>query len=96
MTDGEIVGPTADDVARWMVETVKSKGEIYQMDAADEIPKRFGADFIYLNGNGNPAIRKDVLKSFGKLGGNEIVWANAWKGWRLRRPDDEPGRRQPA
>lgn len=72
---------------------VKS-GELYQADAVRHIQDRFGAKFWYTNESGNPAIAPNVLKEFRRLSEKIVVWEPGERLWRLRTPDDEPGRRQ--
>ena len=65
---------TAEDVAEWMFQELKSAGISYQKDAVDYISRTFGESFIYVNENGNQAIGKDVKKAFKKLHGGRAAW----------------------
>ena len=86
--------PTDLDIAQWMLDTTDKFGELYQRDAVSYIALEFGEEFTYVNRNGNLAIHSDVLKEFKKLSKNEIVWSRKGRFWRIRQPDDEPGRQQ--
>lgn len=86
---------TAKDVANWMVDTMRSSGELYQDEAVDHIAAHFGNEFTYENDAGNQAIAREVLREFRVLGGDDIVWMRSDRLWRLREPGDEPGRMQP-
>ena len=89
---GIATGP--EDVANWMLEQLREGRPLYQDDAAWKIKKQFGDAFIYNNANGNPAIGKDVLKAFGKVTGDNVVWSHSERLWRQRKPNDKPGRQQ--
>lgn len=84
---------TPEEVADWMMSTVKAKGELYQEDAVSEIEARFGNIYIYENENGNPAIGRNVLSAFRRIS-DDVVWERAERKWRMRENSDEPGRRQ--
>jgi hypothetical protein len=84
---------TADDVAEWMLEQVTNDGELEQALAADEIESRFGERFVY-DGASGWRIHRDVLQKFLALSNATVVWHKGEKTWRLRDPDDEPGRQQ--
>ncbi|MHB8321729.1 MAG: DUF6953 family protein [Acidithiobacillus sp.] len=85
---------TPEDVAKWMLEQIKNDGFLFQETAVYAISSKFGEDFTYINNNGNPAIRKDVLASFRKSSGDDIVWQRGEKQWRQRQSYDSPGRNQ--
>ena len=84
---------TAKDVADWMLEQVKTKGELNQKDAAWHIRRYFGKRFIYLNENHNPAISREVLKEFLRISLKTVVWNRRERYWRLRQPSDPSNRR---
>lgn len=90
MTDQPV---SADDVAQWMLEQVRSK-PLYQDEASWKIKRRFGRAFVYDNENGNPAIDKGVLAKFRELTGDDIVWSRSERLWRKRTKRDTPGRMQ--
>ena len=85
---------TTQEVAIWMFEELKRKGELYQADAVDDIEKKFGKQFTYLNENLNSAIDRKVLAAFRKLSKDSVVWEREDRYWRMRKPYDDPGRRQ--
>jgi hypothetical protein len=86
---------TPDDVAHWMLTEVKRDGTVYQDVMASAMEDKFGEEFVPSNINGHPSIRPDVLKIFGKISKESVVWVKSDKAWRLREPHDEPGRQQP-
>lgn len=92
MSSDNAVGP--DDVAAWMASELERDGVLYQENAVGDIEQRFGAEFVYENENGNPAIRRDVLAAFAKVTADDVVWERGERLWRKRTPLDEPGRQQ--
>lgn len=84
----------AEEVAAWMAHSVRSEGRLYQIDAAEEIGRRFGGEHIYYNPGGALAISRVVLKVFAKLTEKEVIWVRGRRYWRKREPDDGPARIQ--
>ena len=87
---------TAKEVAEWMLEEMQRFGVngLDQQHAAHHIQHRFGAEFVYLNKNGNWAIEKQVLAEFRKLTGDSVVWDRGYRIWRPRQQYDKAGRQQ--
>lgn len=85
---------TPDDVASWMLEQLNLKGQLLQMDAASEIEKLFGREFVSESEYGGSLISKKVLSAFTRLTKDEVVYCKIEKYWRKRLPDDSPGRQQ--
>jgi hypothetical protein len=86
---------TAQEIAEWMAAEVEREGLLIQKVAAFEIEKRFGAEFVYVNENGNRAINPEVLGAFEKLLPQEkAVWVRKARFWRKREPTDKAGRQQ--
>jgi hypothetical protein len=83
-----------EDIAEWMLAELERDGLLYQDEAVFQIEKRFGTQFAPTNDNGNPSIRKDVLKAFGRISGDGIVWERGERLWRRRDARDDPGRQQ--
>jgi hypothetical protein len=65
---------TANEIAEWMLNEVKSAGILYQSAAIEYIVRQYGEAFIYVNENGNKSIAKDVKKAFKKLHGGRAAW----------------------
>jgi len=74
---------TEEEIARWMFEEVKS-GDFYQVDAVDEIERRFGERFIYTSQGGDPAIDRKVLEAFRNLHGGAVKWDRYNHCWLMR------------
>lgn len=83
------------EVAQWMLAELEKKKSLYQDEAADQIRKKFGKEFVYDNDSGGTSIAKPVLAIFAKLTGNEVVWCRSELYWRKREKTDSPGRMQP-
>jgi len=47
-----------EDVAKYMLGHLSKSKELYQEDIADNILKKYGDGFIYINDNGNLSIHK--------------------------------------
>lgn len=77
-----------------MSQQVQSEGRLYQIDAAEEIERRFGQEYIYYNAGGALAISREVLAAFSKLTGQDVIWVRGRRYWRKREADDKPGRIQ--
>ena len=65
-----------------------------QETAVYEIEKRFGAEHIYTNENGNEAISREVLAEFRKLTEKDVVWDRSDRTWRFRSVGDDSTRGQ--
>jgi hypothetical protein len=85
---------TPDVIAQWMLSRLDRSKQLYQADAVEEIGKRFGTEFTYLNDSGNPAIDRRVLRAFKKISGDAVVWERWDFAWRKREAGDAPGRKQ--
>ena len=78
----------ASDVARWMLDQINKKREIYQNEVVYQIEEKFGSKFVYENQAGNLAISREVLKEFRKLTEKTVVWSRIEFCWRIRSADD--------
>lgn len=85
-------GWTAADVAQWMADQMRHRGQLTQKHVAYEIRREFGLEFTYTNKNKNLAIDKKVLKLFRELTEHDVVWEPGPRRWRLRRSTDPTGR----
>lgn len=77
-----------------MLTQISKSKPLYQEQAAWDIMRKFGKQFVYDNENGNPAIEKSVLTAFEKISKEEIVWSRSERFWRLREPSDTNSRQQ--
>jgi hypothetical protein len=86
-----------DAIARWMLGEIEKEGQLFRDEATAEIARRFGYEFVYVTEPGGLALDRKVLKAFEKLTKTKVVFVKE-PGyptyWRMRRPDDKPGRRQ--
>lgn len=81
-------------VARWMVAELRKRGCLYQEEAVYRIAEKFGDKFTYDNENGNLAIRREVLSTFGRMTAADVVWDRSERAWRWRESSDSAGRQQ--
>ena len=86
---------TPEAIAQWMLSRLDETGYLYQIDAVEEIARKYGPQYTYTNDNGNPAIGKPILRAFKRISADTVVWDRRLIGWRTRQAVDEPGRRQP-
>jgi hypothetical protein len=88
------MAPSKHDVAKAMVELLKETGYLSQRLAATGILEKFGDEFLYKNENDRWAILPEVLDEFQTLTEKDVVWEHRLKRWRMRTPEDHPGRGQ--
>jgi hypothetical protein len=67
---------TTVEVAEFLAQTFEENGRLSHHEAVAEIKSRFGMHHLYINGNGNPAISKAVLKKFKELTHGKAKWTN--------------------
>ncbi|MFJ2458813.1 DUF6953 family protein [Pseudomonas neuropathica] len=79
-------------VAQWMLQQIILDDCIYQDDVVDYLVKSKQENFLTENTDGNQVIGKAVLSEFRKLTEANVVWVKPDRYWRLRVPEDEPGR----
>lgn len=79
---------SAKEVADWMVAEMGDGHWLYQETIVYKMKSRWGADYVYTNSNGNPAISKEVLKEFRKLTEETLVWERGSRAWRRRKPHE--------
>lgn len=77
---------TPTEIAQWMIEQFEERRTISQHTMAMGIRKNFGAEWLYKNQNGNPAIDKKVLAEFRKLKDESIEWDQSSQQWQVKRP----------
>lgn len=70
--------------ASWMAEKIRTEGLLSQVEAARGVELRYGSEFIYINRNGNTAIKREVLAAFRTQTEGWVVWNRAAKVWTLR------------
>ena len=78
----------APEVAKWMLDQISQKRELYQNEVVYQIEEKFGSQSVYENRNGNLAINPEVLKEFRKLTEKTVVWSRIEFCWRIRSADD--------
>ena len=75
---------TSKEVAQWMVDRIQERGYEDQEFFVREIGPRFGAEWDYVNNDGNPVIDPKVLRAFRKLHAGAIEWEPGERRWSVR------------
>lgn len=83
---------TPTEVAQWMLALVEKDGCIYQDDVVDYLVKGNAEELLRENADGNQVLGTPVLNAFQKITERTVVWVRSGFYWRLRVPEDEPGR----
>jgi hypothetical protein len=81
------------EVAEFMLKRLTEDEVLYQNQVVYEIDEKFGADFVYINQNGNLGINKNVLSEFRKLTEGKVVWSRGQRFWRFIEDYEDPGSR---
>lgn len=76
---------TAGEIGQWLMDKVREVAprRAYQNRLVREMRAEFGSEWSYTNQNGNPAIDRGVLKEFGKLKDEYVVWDQSDQSWRI-------------
>jgi hypothetical protein len=85
---------TPQEIADWMLQEVLREGTVYQESIASDVANKFGEEFVPMNENGNPSVRRDILNAFRKISEDSVVWMRSERAWRKREEGDDAGRRQ--
>jgi hypothetical protein len=75
-----------------MLAEIEDHGCIYQDDVVDFLVREKADLFLRENADGNLAIGQEVLRAFMAITKETVVWVKPDRYWRLRVPEDEPGR----
>lgn len=81
-----------DAVARWMLSQLERQGCIYQADVVDHLVRSKADTLLRENTDGNLVVGREVLEAFKRETETTAVWVKPDRYWRLRVPEDEPGR----
>ncbi|WP_104132664.1 hypothetical protein [Cryobacterium sp. M91] len=78
------------EIAEWLMNEVRTNGprRSYQSRLVRAMRDKFGQEWAYKNHNGNPAIDKGVLRHFGTLKDEFILWDRSDQSWRVVTPED--------
>ncbi len=76
----------------WMLKRIEKEGCLYQDDVVDYLVKSNNEDLLKENADGNLVLGRAILEGFRKATENDVVWVKPDFYWRLRVPEDEPGR----
>lgn len=78
-------GTTAEDIAGWMLETIRSEGRLDQDDAVRVVPEKFGPEWVRTSPNGHPALDREVVKAFRKAHDGTVQWDRDRRFWSPKR-----------
>jgi hypothetical protein len=76
---------TAQEIARWLLAQIQDNGQrcTYQERIVRAIRNDFGEAWSYRNQNGNWAIDRTILREFGKLKNDHLLWDRSDQSWRI-------------
>src|SRR5690349_13073906 len=80
-------------MARLMDAAVRARGRLSLADAASIIRDALGEEALALSTR--ELVSREVMDEYRKLNEADVVWSAGGQAWRLRRPDDPPGRAAP-
>jgi hypothetical protein len=77
------------EIAEWLMNEVRSNGarRSYQNRLVRGMKEKFGEACTYKNHNGNPAIDRGILREFGKLKDEHVLWDRSDQSWRVVTPE---------
>lgn len=81
-----------DIILEWMLLNLKKDGCLYQEDVVDYLVKNDQLEFLKENADGNLVLKISINSAFKKKTKENVVWVKPDRCWRLRVPEDEPGR----
>lgn len=77
------------EIAQWIMAQIVERGRnrTYQRRLVPQIRELFGDEWLYKNHNNNWAIDRRILKEFGPLKTENVLWERGDQSWRI--VDDE-------
>ena len=63
---------SAQDIAQWMIDRIRTEGRLSQEQAVQDIPATFGPEWVRTLENGHTGISKEVLSEFRKAHGGTV------------------------
>lgn len=93
--EGTTEEATPASIAAYLMQRLEAEEQVAQADFVRDVEQRFGAQFVYINENGNPAVDQRVYRVFAKLKKahpRKVEWDRRGFVWYLddRDPDDPP------
>lgn len=83
---------TPAEAATWILAQVERDTCVYQEDVVDHLVRSNAEDLLRENADGNLVVGTPTLTAFRKITESTVVWVKSERYWRLRVPEDEPGR----
>lgn len=78
-------GTSAEDIARWMLETIRTEGRLDQDDAVRLVPEKFGPEWVRTSPNGHPALDREIVKAFRSAHDGTVQWDRDRRFWSPKR-----------
>ncbi|MFI7493448.1 DUF6953 family protein [Kocuria sp. M4R2S49] len=75
---------SAQDIAHWMVDRIRTEGRLSQDQAVQDIPRTFGPEWVRTLENGHTGISKEVLTEFRKAHGGTVQWDRDRRFWSVK------------
>lgn len=72
---------TPEDIAAWMLDTIRTEGRLDQDDAVRLVPEKFGQEWVRTSPKGHPALDQDVVKAFRKAHDGTVQWDRDRRFW---------------
>lgn len=83
--EASAAGTTAEEIARWMLETIRTEGRLDQDDAVRLVPEKFGPEWVRMSPNGHPALDREIVKAFRSAHGGTVQWDRDRRFWSPKR-----------
>ena len=75
---------SAQDIAGWMIERIRTEGRLSQDQAVQDIPETFGPEWVRTLENGHTGIHRDVLREFRKAHDGTVQWDRDRRFWSVK------------
>lgn len=75
---------TAQDIAAWLLERIRTEGRFSQDRAVEQIRETFGPEWVHTLENGHVGIHRDVLREFRKAHDGTVQWDRDRRFWAPR------------
>lgn len=72
---------TPEEIADWMLETIRTERRLDQDDAVRLVPEKFGQEWVRTSPHGHPALDQSVVKAFRKAHDGTVQWDRDRRFW---------------
>ncbi|MDX1638428.1 MAG: polyphosphate kinase 1 [Balneolaceae bacterium] len=84
---------STEEVAVWLINLIKEKGEVKRTEAAEYVESNFDADYVSQTPRGNKSLHENLLRDFRNLRDDTISWNAGKQAWYFK-PNGEPAVRE--